>query len=94
MFETKPKPPPLIPTITKMAVDVRTLNFDELCQLKRDLDHELTARSEAEMELLKGKLAIVAAAQGIAIPDLFQVKKERKKRGPNKKKTPEPEIST
>lgn len=65
----------------------RKRTLDELLEQRRIIDAELQERGAEELENLKGKLELLAEAQGVRIADLFHIRpsspeepKRRKKR--------------
>ena len=67
------------------------MSYDQLLGLRHRLDQELAGRGDAELQALKEKLLLIAAAQGVTVTDLFKPpKKERQKRDfPVKYRDPE-----
>ena len=60
----------------KPKKDPAVLGFDELIELKRNLDLEIAGRQSAEIENLKTKVSTVTDALGISIAELFGIKDE------------------
>ena len=54
----------------------KQLDFDELLELKRNLDLEILGRHDGAVEALKTKVTTVASALGITIAELFGIKSD------------------
>lgn len=52
------------------------MGFDELIELKRNLDLEIAGRQTAEIDNLKSKVTTVTDALGITVAELFGIKGE------------------
>ena len=50
--------------------------FDELLEMKRNLDLEIASRQDTEVESLKTKVTTVVDALGISVAELFGIKGE------------------
>jgi DNA-binding protein H-NS len=68
------------PSAQKTARSLSDYSYDELLTFKLDLNTEIEKRGTGELDALKQKLRMVAAALGVEIDELFAEKKERKKR--------------
>ena len=57
--------------------DPARLSFDQLLDMKKHIDAEITKRHGTEIETLKTKLTAVAATLGISLAELFGMKAEQ-----------------
>ena len=65
---------------TKSKQEPKQLDFDELLELKRNLDLEILGRHDGAVEALKTKVTTVAAALGVSVAELFGIKGEAEPR--------------
>ena len=56
----------------------KQLDFDELLELKRNLDLEILGRHDGAVEALKTKVTTVASALGITIAELFEPRRQKR----------------
>lgn len=83
LIPPRPQDPQVIKAVTLMS-------FNELIDLKGQVDRELEHRGHVELSSLKEKLLTIAAMQGVSIGDLFAPPKPEKK--PRKKRQPKVEA--
>jgi len=70
----------------KRKTETQALAFDELLDRKRQLDLEIAARQDTEVETLRSKVATVADALGITVAELFGIRGEPVERRPKKRR--------
>ena len=70
----------------KSKMQPTKLGFDELLDRKRQLDLEIAARQDTELDSLKSKVMTVANALGITVGEMFGIKGEVEPR--RRKQTP------
>lgn len=63
-----------------MAVDIETMNRDELEQLKKDIDKQIAARAVEEKKLALQKAEAAAAEFGFSLAELTGTESKRKTR--------------
>ncbi len=70
----------------KRKTEAQALAFDELLDRKRQLDLEIAARQDTEVETLRSKVATVADALGVTVAELFGIRGEPAERRPKKRR--------
>lgn len=70
----------------KKKTETQALAFDELLDRKRQLDLEIAARQDTEVESLRSKVSTVADALGVSVAELFGIRAEQAERRPEKKR--------
>lgn len=70
----------------KRKTETQALAFDELLDRKRQLDLEIAARQDTEVESLRSKVSTVADALGVSVAELFGIKAEHTERRPKKRR--------
>lgn len=61
-------------------LDISTYSFDELLNLKKEIDNEVQSRKAKEIEVLRAKVAESAETLGVSIHELFGLQQQPGKR--------------
>ena len=70
----------------KPKEEAKAMAFDELIELKSNLDLEIAGRQDKEVEQLRTKVTTVADALNVTVAELFGIKAEPTERRPKKKR--------